>query len=300
MNPADGEALWRPRPWCAGILSFLAAGLGQVYNGRPVRAACTFVGAHLLVLTLIALMERATRGPVLFAMSAGVALVALVTWDSVRIARRTEPHRRKVMQRWTVLIPLWVVARLLPIQPSLTDIRRHANSFRIVTPAMSPTLLAGDYVFAAMGPVGVVRRGDLVLYRFDREIFVKRAIGLPGDTVSMRAFRVTVNGRALPEPYVHVDSVVEEGDPGFGWQKAYLLAAADADDYHPTDATWGPLVVPPHQYLFLSDFRDKSEDSRNYGFIDARQLVGRPTWIYFSRDPDSRKIRWTRMGTVLH
>ena len=126
---------------------------------------------------------------------------------------------------------------------------------------MEPTLRAGVNVSVALfhdsfTVAREVRRGDVVLYAFPPETgkrFVKRLIGLPGDTLAMARGVLLLNGRPQPESYAH-------------WADTSASA---------TRHNWGPLVVPPAAYFVLGDNRDNSLDSRYWGYLPARHLLGR-------------------------
>jgi len=138
--------------------------------------------------------------------------------------------------------------------------------------------------------------------------YVKRVIGLPGDTVEMRGGEVRVNGDPLAERYVQrVDPGHDVYDPEFNWQRDYLLGGGSvARNYHPTRDTWGPLVVPAGRYFVLGDNRDNSADSRYWGFVGAAAIKGRPLVVYFSYDREAHDalpwltdIRWHRLGSII-
>jgi len=91
--------------------------------------------------------------------------------------------------------------------------------------------------------------------------------------------------------------------PDYRLQRRYLLGSADTGTYRPTRDNWGPIVVPPEAFFVLGDNRDNSYDSRYFGLVPRRRLIGSLTRIYFSFDPDSPKplpyftaIRWRRIG----
>ncbi|WP_337171358.1 signal peptidase I [Gemmatimonas aurantiaca] len=135
----------------------------------------------------------------------------------------------------------------------------------------------------------LIKRHILEAYRFPGEAMAPTI--LPGDFL-MRDFQLIVNGVPAREPYPHA----ARGDgsltaPEFEWQRRHLLGGADPAAYRPTYGTWGPLVVPDGAYFLLGDDRANSLDSRHRGFIPTEALVGRPVWIYFSRDPDTGTIR---------
>jgi signal peptidase I len=199
------------------------------------------------------------------------------------------------------------------------------EAFQIPSGSMERTLLAGDFLFVNKAVYGAQipgtrarlpgfdspRRGDVIVFAYPKNPelnYVKRVIGVPGDTVEMRSGDLSVNGKTRREPYVQrVDAGHDISDPEFGWQRGYLLGGpATARTYHPTRDTWVPLVVPARKYFVLGDNRDNSADSRYWGFVDAAAVKGRPLVVYFSYDREARDalpwltdIRWHRLGSVI-
>jgi signal peptidase I len=200
------------------------------------------------------------------------------------------------------------------------------EAFTIPLGSMELTLLAGDFLFVNNAVYGAQipgtqahlpafespRRGDVIVFAYPKnpvQNFVKRVIGLGGDTVEMRAGHVRVNGRRLVEPYVQrSDPARDITDPEFNWQQAYSVGAPDdARRLNPTRDNWGPLVVPARKYFVLGDNRDNSADSRYWGFVDAEAVKGRPMVVYFSYDRETHDalpwltdIRWNRLGSIVH
>lgn len=201
------------------------------------------------------------------------------------------------------------------------------EAFQIPSGSMERTLLAGDFLFvnkavygaqipgtdARLPAFGEPQRGDVIVFEYPRDPdinFVKRLIGLPGDTVEMRAGELLVNGERQAEPYVQrLDPWHDGPDRQFLWQWRYLVPQSRAAQrrYHPTRDTWGPLAVPAGKYFVLGDNRDYSLDSRYWGFVDKGAVKGRPLLVYFSYDRGTRDalpwltdIRWRRLGSLVH
>ena len=183
---------------------------------------------------------------------------------------------------------------------------RDGMFFRNPSRGMEPTLLLGDYVTARRIHLGadnkVLHRGDLVVHLFPSDPtkrFIKRVIGLPGDTLAMNDGVMTVDGHRLAEAYTqHVDSA----DPvtsDFLWQRRYLVGEARDSQYRPSRDTWGPLVVPPAEVFVLGDNRTRSLDSRWFGFVAMSEVLGQVRRVYFSRDSVGQ-VRWSRIGRLLH
>jgi signal peptidase I len=155
-------------------------------------------------------------------------------------------------------------------------------------------------------------RGDVIVFEWPKDRtknFVKRLVGLAGDTLAMRDGILIRNGVALAEPYVtHSDPETDPVWEEFRWQGDFLVRTAGAAvAYHPSRNNWGPLIVPQEHYFVLGDNRDNSLDSRYWGFVPDSLLRGRPEVVYFSFAADSSDdfawlthVRWTRLGERVH
>lgn len=197
--------------------------------------------------------------------------------------------------------------------------------FKIPTPSMEGTLLVGDFLVVEKLSYGAEipftgrrlpaisdpKRGEVIVFRFpeDPEVnFVKRIVGVPGDTLLMDESVLYLNGVAHQEPYVQ--NTLPDYDPSaesFGWQRKHLVGTLHASGvYMPSRNNWGPLVVPEDNYFVLGDNRDNSLDSRYWGFVPDSLVRGRPLMVYFSYSLDStkrfnwlRSARWSRLGTII-
>jgi signal peptidase I len=201
------------------------------------------------------------------------------------------------------------------------------EAFTIPSGSMERTLLAGDFLFVNKAVYGAQipgtsarlpafetpRRGDVIVFAYPKNPtlnYVKRVIGLPGDTIEMHAGRVRVDGHLLAETYVQrMDPGRDVADPEFSWQRDFLLtwSSDERRNYHPTRDNWGPLLVPAGKYFVMGDNRDNSADSRYWGFVDHMAVKGRPMVVYFSYDREAHDalpwltdIRWDRLGSIIH
>jgi signal peptidase I len=197
------------------------------------------------------------------------------------------------------------------------------EAFKIPTGSMENTLLVGDFLLVNKAVYGAdiptthlrlpafaePRREDVVVFLPPHEPdknYVKRIVGVPGDTLEMRDKVLYVNGREQPEPFArHFDPFSDPWDPRMEWQRDHLLRGKrDWNAYRPTRDTWGPILVPEGKYFALGDNRDNSEDSRYWGFFDGSQIKGRPMFVYYSFVPFQpfswlTAVRWTRIGEVI-
>jgi signal peptidase I len=181
------------------------------------------------------------------------------------------------------------------------------QAFKIPTGSMENNLLIGDhllvnkFVFAPtltpveqmLLPIDPIRRGDIIVFKYPEDPerdFIKRVIGLPGETVELRNKKVHINGKPLDEPYVQ-----------------YLFTPSDGEGPFDYDVrmTYGPVTVPPNHYFMMGDNRDNSQDSRYWGFLPREYIKGKALFVYFSfsEEPGSNpltSIRWSRILHQIH
>jgi signal peptidase I len=179
------------------------------------------------------------------------------------------------------------------------------QAFKIPTGSMENNLLIGDhllvnkFVFAPtrtwleekLLPIDPIRRGDILVFKYPEDPerdFIKRTIGLPGETVELRNKKVYINGKPLDEPYVRFleEPALVEDSAGFDVRRNY-----------------GPVTVPAGHYFMMGDNRDNSQDSRYWGFMPRDYVKGKALFVYFSFGDNpggATSIRWTRLLHQIH
>ncbi|MCU0250722.1 MAG: signal peptidase I [Vicinamibacterales bacterium] len=213
------------------------------------------------------------------------------------------PFRKSVVREYFETIVIAVVLALF----MRTFV---VQAFKIPTGSMEPNLLVGDhllvnkFVFAptlssverAVLPVTDIRRGDIVVFKYPEDPerdFIKRVIGLPGETIELRDHQIHVNGRAIEEPYAHYlprPSSARGGE----------LASDDVRE------RYGPVVVPAGSVFVMGDNRDNSQDSRYWGFLPKENIKGKALMIYWSFDSSQgglnlfTQTRWARILHQIH
>lgn len=213
-----------------------------------------------------------------------------------------------------------------------------AQAVAVPTGSMQNTINIGDHLFVnkfifgkptpVLGrllPTREIRRGDIIVFKLPSDAkvnYVKRVIGLPGDTVQVKGHRVFVNGQELPEeralvqgiggPDPELTIVKVEPKPEGAWYRVYH----DAEGFSPGDdfevntrAIHGvsePARVPDGKYFVMGDSRDNSEDSRYWGFVPRENIFARALYVHLSFDPRANgllnkltSIRWRRIGTAV-
>jgi signal peptidase I len=163
------------------------------------------------------------------------------------------------------------------------------QAFKIPTGSMENNLLIGDHLLVnkfilgptasslerTLLPVRPIKRGDVIVFKYPEEPsrdFIKRVIGLPGETLELRDKKVSINGRPLDEPYVRFLE-----PPGTSSEFREVTSYDVRERY-------GPVTVPPNQYFVMGDNRDNSQDSRYWGFLPRDYIKGKALVIYWSYD----------------
>ena len=194
--------------------------------------------------------------------------------------------------------------------------------FKIPSGSMIPTLLVGDFIVVnkyAYGlrlpvlnhkfvPVGEPQRGDVVVFRYplDPSVnYIKRVVGLPGDTITYRDKHLYINGELIGDtdvgPYrsTEVKCSVPRLDAERN-QEDLLGRVHDILLHENSGSRDGQWVVPEGHYFMMGDNRDRSNDSRSWGFVPEQNLVGRAVGIWLNFDLEQGCADWSRIGTAIH
>jgi len=265
-------------------------------------------------------------------------VTAIVDHDeSLRSAALRAANGRTRVSRSFRLTWLWEWAKVFPAAVLLFLLVRSffVEAYKIPSGSMERTLLVGDFllvnklVYGAEIPfvgtrlpaIRAPRIGDVLVFEWPvdpSKNFVKRLVGVSGDTLAMRDGVLVRNKVAMQERYVvHTEPNVDPVNDDFRWQKGFVVNTATAAGvspggapdgaYRPSRNNWGPIVVPPKHFFVLGDNRDNSLDSRYWGFVPDSLLRGTPLVVYYSFTPDTAqpfawltRIRWSRFGNVVH
>ncbi len=173
------------------------------------------------------------------------------------------------------------------------------QSFKIPSGSMEDTLAIGDYLLVSKFIYGIKlpftdkrvlglrdpRHGDVIVFEYPKDRskdFIKRVIGLPGDTIEIRDKGVYVNG--MPCENLHAQFREREIMP---------------KELSPRD-NFGPVKVPDNSYFVMGDNRDRSYDSRFWGFVRNEDIKGLAFIKYWSWDSERFSVRWRNIGRVIN
>lgn len=222
----------------------------------------------------------------------------------------------------------WIEAILFAIVATFLLKSFFIQSYMVFSGSMLPTLQINEFLFVnrlkystnvPFSSEELVRysnpkRGDIVVFKFpiDGRPFVKRCVGLPGDTIEMRDKKLYINGKTYDEPFIqHVDNrnfphlrdVYKNYMSDEEYQKYWESGEFYRNMYIGLSArdNFGPVVVPPDHFFMMGDNRDNSDDSRFWGPLHRKYVIGTPFLYYFSIDRTQpvwkvwKLIRWNRI-----
>jgi signal peptidase I len=203
------------------------------------------------------------------------------------------------------------------------------EAYRIPSSSMEDTLLIGDFlmvnkfIYGIRTPdwIGVPftkigfdvphtrlpalrepHRGDIIVFKYPldpSQNYIKRCVGLPGDTIEIRNKVLLINGQVFANPPKSKFTDWRVAPAGVQQRDISPTSAGNRDNY-------GPIIVPRDRYFMMGDNRDNSADSRYWGFLPRDNVVGKALIIYFSWDkyiPFYRfyeSVRWGRIASLIH
>lgn len=172
------------------------------------------------------------------------------------------------------------------------------QAFKIPSRSMVPTLLVGDHLLVnkfiygvkipflrkTLIPVTDPERGDIIVFIYPKDRskdFIKRVIGVGGDTIEIKNKKIFLNGKEYIDAYgIYSDNVIYPGS------------------IQPRD-NFGPVTVPQGELFVMGDNRDESADSRYWGFVDLQDVEGKALIIYWSWNREETNVRWGRLFNLL-
>ena len=201
------------------------------------------------------------------------------------------------------------------------------EAYKIPTPSMESTLLAGDFIIGNKFIYGIKipftdirlpafrepRRGDIIIFRpphSPKENYVKRCVGLPGDTIQLINKKVYINGERYQDDAFaqYLDRAIYPMNHSVGidpYETARRNYGVTNDGYRPYRMFRdnGPkIVVPQGHYFMMGDNRDRSLDSRMWGFVARDQILGQALLIHWSwdiHDVNAPAVNWRNPATVV-
>ncbi len=159
---------------------------------------------------------------------------------------------REILESVIVAVLLAFIIRFFLFQP-----------FYIPSGSMEPTLKKGDRIVVnkLTYRLGEPKRGDIIVFKYPvnpKRDFIKRLIGLPGETIEVKDSKVYIDGKVLEQPFL---------------PKKFTY-----------NSNFGPVKIPENEYFMMGDNRNNSEDSRYWGTLPDENIIGRAIFVYWPFD----------------
>lgn len=263
-------------------------------------------GLWLALAAALMLAMRFGIGVAVGALAAVVVFWAAQAVFAAREARQAGEARRGWFSRPLGLVAFYVAASLTAIALRGVLERYTVGTFAMPSGSMTPTVLQGDWFVVARG--SPIERGAVVIHDAPpgKDPLLKRVVGVAGDTVEVRDGHLVLNGEPVERQRVGGPCSYENKPGGQAWREepcVDFIEKLGGHAYHayctPSlpcgDAA--PLKVPPGHVFVLGDHRDHSADSRVYGPVPEKAVMGRALYVYFSLGPSG--VRWDRIGRTV-
>lgn len=286
----------------SGLFSFLAPGLGQLYNGQLKKGIVIILLLELFYFLIIPFfnLQYSFEGTVCFLLiSIFIYLFSII--DAIVNSIKQKTYALKKYNKSYIYIS---VILLSLISSFLFDMESYlgVESFGNPTSAMEPSILVGDYIMADLDYYEYhdPKPGDVIIFDYPPQpqiSYIKRCIAVGGQTVEIINKQVFIDGIKFPD-----SSYTKFIDPRvFGKQDSkyfHVFQNLGGRD------NFGPVKVPENNYFVLGDNRDNSADSRYWGFVPKENIFAKPLFIYFSWNSESKpisgKLRTSRLGLEIN
>ena len=200
--------------------------------------------------------------------------------------------------RWQTILKEYSEALIIALILALIIRTFIIQAFKIPSGSMLETLQIGDRLFVTKFAYDIKapftdwsilslqdpERGDVIVFRYPEDNskdFIKRVIGVGGDTIEIRNKKIFLNGLPYQDNHgVYVDDFILPGS------------------IQPRD-NFGPFTVPKGTVFAMGDNRDQSYDSRFWGVVDLKDVLGKAFMLYWSWNGENHSVRWGRLGNLV-
>ena len=294
----------KPRnPLLSGFLSLLFPGLGHIYSGSPKRGIFLYTLSWILLFVVILSgLLSSFKGLVTF-ICLTVGYIIYIAVDAFLIAWRSQNYELKSYNRWYIyliygLFVLFVPDIIFPITQNLGF-----RPYNIPTGSMIPTLNVGDHLMVDMKYYNKneINRGDIIVFELpekDNENSkkgihsIKRVIGIPGDKIDIEERNLMINGKKVDQKYISsysfIDNELSINADKYSEkinEKSFEVIYLKELSSMVKGKIEYPITISPENIFVMGDNRDNSYDSRFWGLMPKKNILGKAKYVYYSTVP---------------
>lgn len=295
---ASHETVKPRKMWVAVLLHILWWGLGQFYNGKIRRAIVLVLAGELTYLTF-SIITKYTESFTAFVM---MLILPFAVWvygmvDTIILTKKYKGSYRpsSFNDRWYKYVVFYLILMIVGEGFSFFIKSSMIEAYKIPSGGMENTLLVGDYLIGKKCNADNIEINDLVIFKYPLNHslnYIKRCVARSGHTVEIRNKKLYVDGIFVPLPkYVK-------------YEDSRIIP------FHKHGRLWGPGVrdnmppqkIPEGKLFVLGDNRDNSADSRFWGFLDDKLVVGKSMFIHWSWSPDENapKVKVSNPSSIIN
>ena len=257
-------------------------GLGQLYNGEVIKSIFFFLAPTIIAFVLYLSPTLKINGGIYIIFG---ILTSFRVYAAFEAAKKSDGKKDYMLKK--VNNPLIYIMILLGwgflsglISNEIRQMSRY-QSFKIPTPNMENTLLIGDFIISDIQyfKYNDISKGDIALFHPPVEsstLWIQRVVGTEGDTVEIRFGILYLNGKLAN--FTDTKTRTNERILDSTYQDPQIYNSIGNNDH------FGPYVVPKDKVFLLGDNRDNSFDSRFFGFVSKKNILGKPLYIWYSQD----------------
>lgn len=272
------------------LFSLFIPGLGQLYKGETRRGFLLLSLPFILRVLFLVISSLNPRGFIAWAATFTCISAVLLHLFAACDAFRQREEDRNLLR----VVGIGLLFGLLYWGGhKVVD-----NSFKlysIPSDSMYPNLLTGDQIYGDLRKSAreSLQRGNVILIKAsdEEDTYLQRIIGLPGDKIEFRKGDLFLNDKKIELTKTSNPGIYSENLEGV----SYLIKRPYGISYFSAD----PIVVPSGEFYVLGDSREDASDSRYWGTVPKKQILGRPLQIWFSVDEENQRLRGDRVGKTI-